>query len=50
MTWLLLIYMTKGYGQYDLMFQEFSSESSCLVGEKVVKAADKDIKTACIKK
>jgi len=47
--WLLILLLNKGYGQYDIMFQEFTSENSCIQATNVIKSMKHDdILTACI--
>ena len=47
--WLLILFLNKGYGQYDIMFQEFTSENSCIQATNIIKSMKHDdILTSCI--
>jgi predicted O-methyltransferase YrrM len=50
-TFILILYLNKGYGQFDIMFQDFSSEKQCEHAANVIKSMKQDgIITACIQK
>ena len=50
-TWLLILYLSKGYGQYDIMFQEFNKEKSCLHALQAIQSIKQtDTTGICVEK
>ena len=49
-TYVLIIFMSLGYGQADIKFQEFNSLESCNEVKDLVKKADEKNVPICVKK
>lgn len=49
-TYVLVVFMSLGYGQADIKFQEFNSQKSCNEVKDLIKKADEKTVSFCIEK